>query len=74
MAISIVSSPVEYISSAFSSAARSFLTVCEEIGRARAAKVLYHELSCMSDEELGEHGLKRNDISRTVYSKVYDVR
>lgn len=50
------------------------LAVLEEFGRARAAKALYSELSVLSDAELGEMGLKRCDISHTVYARVYDLR
>lgn len=74
MASSIIASPLEVVSGAFVSFGHKFLEVCDAVGRARAAKALYSELACMSDEELGQHGLKRDEISRTVYAKVYDLR
>jgi hypothetical protein len=74
MASPVVASPLEFISGAFASFGHKFLVVCEELGRARAARALYSALSAMSDEELSQHGLKRDEISRTVYSKVYDLR
>lgn len=64
----------EGISEAVSSAFGKFLTVCEEIGRARASKAMYSELAAMSDSELDQFGLKRDEITRTVYSKLCDVR
>ncbi|WP_417667860.1 DUF1127 domain-containing protein [Roseibium sp.] len=67
-------SPFEGLSAAFSAAGQRFLAVCEEFGKARAAKALYAELACMTDEELAELGMKRDEISRTVFSKVYDLR
>ncbi|MBD8891545.1 DUF1127 domain-containing protein [Roseibium litorale] len=74
MAISVSSSPFEAVASAFSHAGTSLLAIFEEFGRARAAKALYSELSVMSDSELAAMGLKRCDISHTVYARVYDVR
>ncbi|MBD8877615.1 DUF1127 domain-containing protein [Roseibium polysiphoniae] len=72
MALSHAASPIETISSIASSLGRSFLETCESIGRARAAKVLYADLAGMSDEELANLGLKRDEISQTVYAKIYD--
>lgn len=73
MAISHAASPVDIISSAFSAAGRMILEFFTEVGRARAAKVMYVELAGMSDSELEKMGLQRNEISQTVYASVYDV-
>ncbi|WP_417687302.1 hypothetical protein [Roseibium sp.] len=73
-AFTAFASPLEGLSSALSAAGQRFLAVCEEFGKARAAKALYAELACMTDEELSELGMKRDEISRTVYAKVYDLR
>ncbi|SHM89590.1 DUF1127 domain-containing protein [Roseibium suaedae] len=74
MAISVSSSPFDAVASAFSHAGSTLLAILEEFGRARAAKALYGELSVLSDAELAEMGLKRDEITNTVYSRVYDVR
>ncbi|NVK33595.1 MAG: DUF1127 domain-containing protein [Rhodobacteraceae bacterium] len=64
----------EGVSEAISSFFSRFIAVCEEVGRARASRAMYAELSAMSDAELDQYGLKRDDVTRTIYSKVSDVR
>lgn len=73
MAVSHAASPLEIISGAFSATGRALLDFFAEVGRARAAKVMYIELSGMTDSELKKMGLQRNEISQTVYASVYDV-
>lgn len=73
MAISHAASPLDIISSVFSAAGRAVLEFFTEVGRARAAKVMYVELAGMSDSELEKMGLQRNEISQTVYASVYDI-
>ncbi|MFD1697484.1 hypothetical protein [Roseibium aestuarii] len=74
MAIAHTASPLEVLSGALSAFGKSCAVVFEEIGRARAARALYSEFAAMSDADLDAHGLKRDEVTRTVYAKVYDLR
>lgn len=74
MAFVHTTSPLQGIAAGLSAIGNSILAFFEDIGRARAAKLMYQDLSNMSDAELSSIGLKRNEISRTIYAKVYDLR
>ncbi|MBO0347177.1 hypothetical protein [Roseibium limicola] len=74
MALTYAASPLDGLSHAWASFSKSCAVFFEEVGRARAARALYAEFSTMSDDELDAHGLKRCDVSQTVYAKVYDLR
>ncbi len=67
--LTVLSSPLEAVSSSISAFGRHLLTVCEEIGKARAANALYAQLAYLSDDELSERGLTRDQLTRTVYTK-----
>ena len=73
MAITYTVSPSEAVSSTATSFFREIRTLMKEFGRARAASAMYEELNGLSDEQLDKMGLARNDISRKVFAKVYDL-
>ena len=64
----------EFAADALASLGKGILAFTEEFGRARAAKALYTELAVLTDAELEAMGLKRSDITRTVFAKVYEGR
>ena len=74
MADTYSASPIETASAAFSSVLRGIGTFLEEFGQARAASAMYENLNGLSDEQLEELGLERNDIARTIAAKIYDIR
>jgi len=74
MAVQTAHSPFEVISHGAKSLFEGMMNACEAVGKARAARAMFYELSYMSDEELSKHGLKRDEIAGTIYSKVYDLR
>lgn len=74
MADTYTASPFETVSASFSSFLREIRIFMEEFGRARAASAMYDNLNGLSDEQLDEMGLERNDIARKVFAKVYEIR
>lgn len=74
MADTYTASPFETVSASFSAFLRGIGTFLEEFGRARAASAMYDNLNGLSDEQLDQLGLERNDIARTVAAKIYDIR
>lgn len=74
MAVQTAHSPIAIISEATGTFFGRMMEAFDAIGKARAAHAMFNELSFMSDEELSKHGLKRDEIARTINAKVFDLR
>lgn len=49
-------------------------TFFAELARAAEANALYHRLEVLSDESLADMGLKREDLPRYAFEKIFEDR